>query len=145
MDFPLIDRVNAAQKCADAFMFEPFVWGRADCAHLASLALTELNHPDPLKGFRRYSTEAGAKRALLKAGFATIEDVLDQKVGLTRIPPASALPGDIVAIPGGDNAEWSALGVVLDQDRVIAFADLGSGPRGEMGSLIAATTAWRSI
>ena len=142
---PLIRRVEAAQKAFDKFIFEPFDWGSADCAHLVSLVLIELGHPDPLKSFRRYTTEAGAKRALLKAGFTDIDDVLDQKVGLIRIAPASALPADIVAIPGGDAGEWSALGVVMDADRVIAFADMGQGARGELGSLTAATTAWRSI
>jgi hypothetical protein len=143
---PLIERVNAAQTAFDKYMFEPMAYGSADCAHLAATVLVALGHEDPLKGFRKYTTELGAKRSLLTAGYETVEEVLEKKVGLERIAPASVLPGDIVSLPGElDGKEWSALGVVMDADRVMAFADMGHGPRGELGSLNAATAAWRSI
>ena len=146
MSFPLIERVNAAQLAFDTFLYVPMAYGSADCAHLAATVLTALGHPDPLEGFRKYKTEAGAKRALLTAGFETVEEVLEGKLNLQRIAPASVLPGDIVALPGElDGKEWSALGVVIDADRVLAFADLGHGARGEIGSLTAATAAWRSV
>lgn len=137
---PLIERVNAAQTVFKDFVFCPFDWGKADCAHLAAANLIALGYPDPLAKIRRYSTESGAKRALMKSGHERIEDFLDNTVGLSRIPPARALPGDIVGLPG--EGDWTALGVVIDADRVLAFVDYGSGVRGELGSLNAATKAW---
>lgn len=140
----LIARVQAAELAHRCFHEQPFEWGRNDCAHLIATVLTGLGYENPLKDFRKYSTEAGAKRALLQKGFESVEDVLDQSLKLERIAPASTLPGDFVAIPGeGDTGH--ALGVVLDADRVMAFCDLGQGVRCEVGSLTAATFAWRSI
>ena len=140
----LIARVQAAELAHRCFNEQPFEWGRNDCAHLIATVLMGVGHDDPLKGFRKYSTEAGAKRALLQKGHETVEDVLDNTLKLERIAPASTLPGDIVAIPGeGDTGH--ALGVVLDADRILAFCDLGQGVRGEIGSLTAATFAWRSV
>lgn len=140
----LIERVKAAELAQRTFHERPFEWGRNDCAYLISTVLTALGHPNPLKDFRKYSTEAGAMRALMKLGFATVEEVLDESLKLERITPAATLPGDIVGIPGeGDTGH--ALGVVLDADRVLAFCDLGNGVRGEVGSLTAATIAWRAV
>ena len=140
----LIERVQAAELAHRCFYEQPFEWGRNDCAYLISTVLTALGQDNPLKAFRRYSTEAGAKRALLKLGFESVEDVLDQSLKLERIAPAMTLPGDIVGIPGeGDTGH--ALGVVLDADRVLAFCDLGNGTRGEIGSLTAASIAWRAV
>ncbi len=152
----LIARVQAAELAHRCFYEQPFEWGRNDCAHLIATVLTALGHPDPLKGFRKYSTDAGAKRALLQKGFTKVEDVLDDSLKLERIAPAMTLPGDLVAIPGVSESQpapdgstmastGDALGVVLDADRIMAFIDTGHGTTCQVGSLTAATIAWRSI
>ena len=136
--------MTAVQAVIDAFLFQPFVWGQADCAALAATALTELGHSNPLANVRRYTTERGAKRALLKLGHRSLEDAVDA-LGLTRITPAQTLPGDLIAIGDPMGQTWSALGVSLGDDRALAFVTQGDATVCTWGNLAAATSAWRSI
>lgn len=61
----------------DKYQDAPFEWGKTDCCMMTSDIILELTGVDPADKFRgEYTTETGAKRALVKYG--SIEDTLDQ-------------------------------------------------------------------
>lgn len=135
----LIARTQAAQAVIDAFHSKPFVWGQTDCLNVAALALKKLGHTAPLMGVAKYSTERGALKAMKQAGHASLADAVDA-YGLTRIPPASALPGDIVAYLG-DGFGGYGLGVCLGDDRLLGCAN-GIVDHAPMSI---ASIAWRAV
>lgn len=138
----IIDRVDATQKTIDEFLFRTFTWGNCDCAHLVTAHLGKLDRTTRLSEAGKYSTELGARRAMKRLGAASLEDFLDQ-MGFERIPVASAVAGDVIGLPGGtEEHEWTALGVHIG-DRILAFADSGSGVRCEWGPISVCTVAWR--
>lgn len=122
-EHPLVKRKNAAQATINKFLNQPFVWGSNDCVHLAAHCLVGLGHPDPLEGLAEYDTALGAKRAMTAFGVSRFEDHLDN-LGFERIAPARALPCDIWSIPS-DDPTWPALGIFIQHDRVLAFAEGG--------------------
>ena len=130
--------MEVAQAAVDRFLDKEFVWGKRDCAHLAAFVLVEFGHPDPLSEIKHYDTLLSAKKAFRKAGLKSLEEPLD-RMGFARIAPASALPGDIVAIPS-DDPEWCALGVNIGDGRVMAFGN-GRGIWWPDSSVV--ETAWR--
>ena len=130
-------RVAAAQATLDRYYGQPFTWGLTDCARLAAHSLRELGVSAPLSRFGRYSTASGAMRALRRRGFTDLGDVLDD-MGLLRIPPAAALPGDIVGLDG-DATPLTALTVALGNGRVLGFH-----PEAGMTAAILAPRAYRS-
>jgi len=136
----LLDRVTRTQRTIDEFYSQPFKWGVRDCGILAARHLENMGFATRLSEARHYSTELGARRAMKALGCTSMEDFIDA-YNFERIPPASALPGDIVAFPGGDdNAPWSALGVMIDSgEHLIGFAN-GAVMRGPSH---VCTTAWR--
>lgn len=140
----LIDRVTATQATIDTYHECPFEWGQADCARLAAHHLQTLGLNTRLDEAAGYSTELGAKRALKKLGANSMEDLADA-MGFERIPPASAIVGDLIGFPGGrEGAEWTALGVHVGGDRIMGFADPdGTGARCELGPTHVCTVAWR--
>ncbi len=111
-------RVAAAQATHDRFYGQDFVWGQVDCARLAAHVLRELGVSAPLSRFGRYTTALGATKALRKRGFSDLGDVLDD-MGLLRIPPSMALPGDIIGLEG--EGIMLALTVALGNGRVLGF------------------------
>ena len=78
----------------------------------------------PLSRFGRYSTAQGAQRALRRRGYADLAAVVDD-MGLLRIPPAAALPGDLVALQAADLPV--TLAVVLGHSRVLGFHEGAEG------------------
>jgi hypothetical protein len=116
-----ITRQQIAQSVVDRFIFQDLRLGVCDCAHLAASVLDASRIKHPLSR-ARYTTLRGAKRALKAAGASDLAQALD-KIGLERIPPASALPGDLIAVEA-DSAEvlggWT-LGVALGANKLIAF------------------------
>lgn len=117
---PIIRRQRAAQSCIDRFNGKTYAPGKRDCAVLALHAL----HGMGVKGLKigRYGTAAGAVRAMKKAGFDTLADGVDTV--LSRIPPAAALPGDIIALESEPGCPFgSALTVAVGNGRVIGFFD----------------------
>lgn len=119
---PLDLRVAAAQATRETFCDQPFIWGAHDCVRLAAHDLKGLGYKPRLSRGGFYETALGARKALKRTGFASIEAALDD-LGLARLPWAYALPGDIVALPSFE--DWPALGVVMDQTLVLAFAPDG--------------------
>lgn len=140
----LIARVTATQTTIDTYHERAFEWGEADCARLAAHHLQSLGVTTRLDEAASYTTEIGAKRALKRLGATSMEDLADA-MGFERIPPASAIVGDLVGFPGGrEGAEWTALGVHVGGDRIMGFADPdGSGARCEFGGAHVCTVAWR--
>lgn len=119
-------RVAAAQATFDAFHGQTFEWGRRDCARLAAFCLKSLGYNPRAARFGYYKTENSAAAALRKAGFADMAAVVDS-LGLPRIAPAAALPGDIVGFRHADQPLGGVgLGVcVRDARRVLCFLEDG--------------------
>lgn len=141
----LIERVNQTQLTIDQFHNQPFRWGTADCAQLAAQHVERFGLKSRLSECRAYRSEKGAKRALVRLRVKSMEDLADA-MGFERIPPASAIVGDIVGFPGGhEGDEWTALGVHCGGDKILGFADPGDGlgTRCEYGPVTICTVAWR--
>lgn len=120
----LIRRVEAATATKREFEGHPIEWGKRDCLKMVAFVLRHLNHKNPTKGVLKYSSMLGAVRAFRKAGYPDLAAAVDA-YGLTRIPPASALPGDILAFPTEAAATKFgvyALAVSLGSDKALAFA-----------------------
>lgn len=113
-------RIAAVNATRSHFGGRPFEWGKTDCAKVASFHLRQMGHHKPL-GIEKagtYRTALKAKRALTKAGFVSLGDALDG-AGLLRIPPAAALPGDLIITPGTD--DWEALTIVAGNMAILGF------------------------
>ncbi|RIA37470.1 NlpC/P60 family protein [Hephaestia caeni] len=110
-------RVAAAQATRDRFYGKPFKWGERDCGQLAKWHLRKIGCPfKPAARLPRYYSLLGAKKALAKLGHTNLIELMD--ANFERIPPAAALPGDVIAVPG---EELGALSVYLGNGRVIGF------------------------
>ena len=133
---PMIARRDAAQAAVDRFDGQPFVWGKNDCVRLSAFVLRKLGHKPNLARAGSYSSLLGAKRALARTGFASLEAALDA-LGLPRIPPAAATTGDIVGLPG--EGDWTALTVAVGNGRVLGFME----GRGGIMQPVTTVTAWR--
>lgn len=140
----LIERVDNTQKTIDYWQSQTFEWGTADCGQMVGWHLEQAGISTPLKDARAYTTEIGAKRAMKALGANSMEDFID-RLGFERIAPASAIVGDVIGLPGGTpDEEWTALGVHLGTDRILAFAAAeGDVARVHSGSASVATIAWR--
>ena len=123
---PMALRVAAAQAIVDAWRDREFVWGTADCARLAAAMLTRLGWSPRLSRGGYYKSALGAAKAFRKAGFADAAEWMDD-VGLLRIPPAAALPGDILGFGHPDQATRVGLAIVVGNGRALGFMDAGDG------------------
>ena len=77
----------------------PFEWGKVDCAKVAAFHLKKLGHKISISKAGAYSTPLGATRALKGLGYSTLSEMADG-IGLTEIPYARMLLGDIAEIEG---------------------------------------------
>lgn len=111
-------RRDAAQATLDRYLGKPLAWGETDCARVVAHALRQLGRPAPLSKFGPYKTPLGAKRALLKAGYADLGQVMDG-LGYLRIPPAAALPCDVIGL-AAEELDVS-LALALGNGRVLGF------------------------
>ena len=112
-------RRDAAQATIDAFLGKPFQWGKYDCARLGAFALKQLGYKPNLSRGGYYRNALGAQRALTRLGFADLAEALDD-LGLPRITPAAALPGDIVGIRHPDQ-DGVGLAVETRHQRLLMF------------------------
>lgn len=115
---PLIQRRDAAQATLDRFNGRPFVWGETDCVRLAAWHVRRMGHKTKLAKGGAYKDEAGARKALAKVGFRSLEKAVDAH-GFARIAPAAAIVGDLVGIEAG--GDWPALFVALGNGRLLGF------------------------
>lgn len=123
---PLARRVAATQEIVDTWRDRPFVWGTADCARLAAAMLSRLGWKPGLTRGGYYKSALGAAKAFRRAGFADAAEWMDD-VGLLRIPPAAALPGDILGFGHPDQATRVGLAVTVGNGRAFGFMDAGDG------------------
>ena len=115
-------RRRAAEATLARVDGKPFVWGTRDCVRVASRHLRELGCRVSLLKGRRYTTALGARRTLRALGFPSLAAGVDS-LGFPRIPPAAALIGDQVGLPG---AAW-AEGEAGSEDDVALCVALGNG------------------
>lgn len=113
----LIQRVAAVEATIARFKDRPLAYGKDDCVRMTAFCLRKLGVRAPLLKAGTYSTPTGARRALKKLGFDTLEQAVDS-LELPRIPPASAWPGDVIALEGSDGA---ALCIAVGNGRVLGF------------------------
>lgn len=118
--FELVNRTAATQATLDRFRDRPFAYGSADCMQMVAFHLRGMGHRLLLSKGGRYRTGLGAVRALTRAGYASLSEVLD-RVPLERIAPAEALAGDVLCLPQEDGAPLEALAVALGNGRVLGW------------------------
>lgn len=136
----MIRRQQAAQATVDRFKGQPWQLGKNDCVRMAAFVLRRMGHRPQLGKAGSYTTGAGALRALKRAGHDTLAGALDA-LGLARIPPAAALPGDIVMIPGEAPLD-GALTVAMGNGRVLGYHEDAEGA--EVLQPVAFVAAWRA-
>lgn len=73
-------------------MSQPFVWGVSDCSFVFD-CICEMTGFDPIADIRGYTTEAGAMKALKRAGYDTVLALIEDN--FDEISPALARRGDI--------------------------------------------------
>lgn len=119
---PRQKRAAAVKACEARFLGKPFeVASKRECVRLIAHALHHAGvKVGPLKG-ANYTTLAGAVRTLKKRGFKDLIEAVDS-LGLKRIPPASAIAGDIIALPSGD-AFGCALTLAVGNGRVMGWLE----------------------
>jgi len=117
-------RVEAAQATLDRFIDKPFTWGKNDCARMVAFHLRKLGHRPALAKAGSYRSALSARAALKRLGHEGLADALDA-LGLARIPPAAAVVGDILEIPGSD--ALGALAVAVGNGRVIGYHEDATG------------------
>lgn len=144
-DHPLVRRAFVAETVASRFIGRAFAWGESDCAVMAHDVLTGFGLTSPWAQSRGYGTERGARKEMKRLGYTGIDDALD-RLGLERIAPAFALPGDILGFESSVPAFGVALGVTLSGGKCCAFIDDASiGFIAVVGWAHFAKTAWRVI
>ena len=117
-------RIAATQATRDAFFGRAFAWGQADCAQLLAFHLRGMGHRIPLAKVGSYKSALGAKRALARFGVATLAEAMD-RAGFARIPPAAAVAGDVLELPGSDG--FAAMTVALGNGRVLGWHETTLG------------------
>lgn len=128
---PLIQRQATAQRVVDKYQGKALKYGARDCATLACDVIVSAGYANPMRGVRSYEGKRGAIRALretlVKFGLECggLPELLDA-LGLERIAMASALAGDLIALPGPEPFN-AALGVAVGNGKALAFTRLQSG------------------
>jgi len=136
----LIRRQQAAQSAVNRFRGQPFAYGKNDCARMAALVLRKMGHRSPLAKAGAYSSAIGAAKALKRLGHVSVGDALDA-IGLVRIPPAAALPADIILIPG-EGPFGGALAIAVGNGRVLGYHEDCAGA--EILQPVEFISAWRT-
>jgi hypothetical protein len=116
-----VRRERITKACMDRFNGKPLIAGRRDCATLAAHAMHKAGRKADILTGSSHTTWAGAVKYIRKQGCKSLVELMDAS-GLERIPPASAWPGDIVALPSSDGDGFGcSLTVALDNGRVLGF------------------------
>ena len=136
----MIHRQRAAQSVIDRFSGRAFAWGKVDCASLAAHNLHNLGIACRFMKGAKYRTERGAVDHLASLGFTSLIAAVDG-LGLTRIPPAMAVMGDLIGLPGEGEFWDVALTVAVGNGRVIGIQGGFCSPL--QPDLSQAVTAWR--
>ena len=73
-------------------MSEPFEWGGSDCSFVFDV-IEAVTGFDAIHDCRGYLTEAGALRAIRRAGFQSVQEIVE--ASFHEIVPGIAIRGDI--------------------------------------------------
>jgi len=118
----LLRRNAALEQTARQFRKKSLDFRTADCMRMARAHLVAMGHqPPPMPC---YSSLAGARRALKKMGFKSIEGLLAGL--LERIPPALVLPGDLVVLRGevdGEEVDLESIAIAMGQGKYLGWYD----------------------
>ena len=136
----VVHRVAVTQATCDRFIGEPFAWGRADCARMLAFHLQGFGHRLGLAKVGSYKSALGARRALARFGVATLAEAMD-RAGFERIPPAAAVAGDVVELPGDEG--FGAMTVALGNGRVLGWHE--SQPGAAVLQPVQYLAAWRVL
>lgn len=117
MNTQMIRRTEAVEATIARFKDKPLQYGNDDCIRMISFCLRKLGVRTPLLKAGSYSSAAGAARAMKRMGVKNLIEGVDL-LGLPRIPPALALPADVMALEG---PAGPALVVALGNGRVLGF------------------------
>jgi hypothetical protein len=118
----LIERAADWRATLAAFIDErradPFVWGARDCCLFAADAVAGFTGLDVAAPLRGYATRFGALRALRRAGFERVFDVVDP-----HFPTAArARAGDVVGLPA-----WPLDALMIAHDAQSAWGQEAHG------------------
>lgn len=119
----LTRRIRLTQATLDKFNDSDLAWGKVDCLRLFASHVRQFGYRVNLSKYGGYSSLKGAIAALRKTHKTMQAGV--ESYGLAPIGYASALPGDIIALPG-EGSDWMALAIYLGNGRVLAFGDMDS-------------------
>lgn len=103
----LQERRDATEGTANRFLGHAFAFGRYDCGKMLIAHLRNMRHRPTIGPGGTWTSALGLKRFLARHGGSGAA-CLDGW-GLIRIPPAAALIGDIVQVPG--ETEFGAFGI----------------------------------
>lgn len=118
----MLKRAAATQACMDRFAFKPVEPGVRDCRNLGAHALHKQGRSAQLLTGWKGKTWASAIRYIRAKGFKDLIEMMDAVLPDSRIPPAAALPGDIIAMPTDEeNGFGCSLAVALDNGRILAL------------------------
>lgn len=121
---PFQKRVAAAARTKAAFEGKKFQFGKHDCGQMVRRHLIHMK--TPLKAAAKagtYHSLKGACAALKRIGYGSLIELMDDN--FERIPPASAWPGDVIAMPGLEGP--GALAVALGGGRVLGYHEDAAG------------------
>lgn len=116
----LRQRQKAVQACMDRFADKPFEPGVRDCGKLAAHVLHGMGRKAKLLNGWRGKSWGSAVRYIEAKGFGSLVELVDA-MGLERIAPAAALPGDLIAMPTDAEGFGCSLSVALDNGRVLGL------------------------
>jgi len=102
MTSTLIRRQFATQTTLTQFGDKVLDWENVDCLKMAMGHASNLGHPLICK-IPNYRTATGALKALKKAGYSSMEDLM--KSNFNEIPAAFAILGDLVLMEGSHNLD----------------------------------------
>jgi hypothetical protein len=116
---PLVLRRNAAQDALDHWRPRKWRMGENDCLRMFARHARKLGHRFKIPPARSYRTVKGAMQKLEELGHADLPAAIDA-LGFERIPPAAAIVGDLVQLPGTDD-RLPALTIALGNGRVVGW------------------------
>lgn len=112
----LAERVARTNGVIEQFKGKPFDWKtRGNCIHLAKAQAKALKVRTPT--VPRFTTYAGAVKALKATGHESLETLLDSL--FLRIPTSRMIVGDIAMLPG--RAPFGALVIAAGGQKVIGW------------------------
>jgi len=131
-------RALAVRNTQARFEGKPFDWTKqATCIHLLRHHAANMGHSVPI--VPKFRSALVAKRALLTTGWQTLPALLDSM--FKPIPPAFALVGDVMALPG--DSEFEAIVIRAGVNKWIGWHEDASGCTVISADMNAAIGAWR--